>query len=80
MNTYRVTLLVEQDGFAKQDVEIVKAVRAMNSTKAAENAMLLVKTQNPGVNPARIWASAQEKIFSSLVAKKLFESTQTEME
>jgi hypothetical protein len=73
MNTYRVTLLVEQDDLAKRDLEIVKTVHAADSTEAANNAMILVKMQNPSINAAKIWASVREQIFSSLVINPLTE-------
>jgi hypothetical protein len=80
MKTFRVCMKVEQDGPAERDIEIVKAVYAIDLTEAAEKARLLVEKQNSGVNAAKIWASSREEIRNSSVAKTLLESTKLVME
>ena len=71
MNTFRVCMKVEQDGPAEQDLEIVKIVQASNELEAVEEARSLVKTENPDINAAKLWAWSSEVIRSSQVVGTL---------
>lgn len=73
MNTYRVTLLAEQDGPGEQDMEIIRVVQAASDLKAVEKAKLLVRRESLSVNAAKIWVSFPEIIRNTLVARKFFE-------
>jgi hypothetical protein len=73
MDTYRVTLLVEQDGPEDQNQEIVKFVRAPCEASAVEGANMLVQRENPSINAAKIWASIRELIGNRLVIESIRE-------
>lgn len=62
MKTFRVQMTIETDGPAKTDVEISKSVLAADENEALDKARALVRSENPEINAAKIWAwSIQRK-------------------
>lgn len=61
MQLFRITMFVELDGTAASDLQIKKSVHASDEIGALEEARLLVKSENPDVNAAKIWAWSIER-------------------
>jgi hypothetical protein len=56
MKLFRVTMFVELDGSAEGDLQITKAVQADDEVAALQKARFLVRSEQPDVNAAKIWA------------------------
>lgn len=56
MTNFRIQLIVETDGAPETDIEVSKSVEARDAHEALDLARHMLKTENPEINAAKIWA------------------------
>lgn len=61
MRAYQVTLKYEQDGLAKNDVELIIEVQAQDETHALELAKIWASEKRPDLPKSKTWFWAIER-------------------